>query len=376
MEKSIERQWLYEAVWSKPVSAVAEDVGISGTGLAKICTRMNVPRPPRGYWAKIRAGRQPKRASLPKRKRGTPTVVTVTIRPRIRHPRTEAPPRMSTTAADDHPLVRRTRHALEGGSTTKYGRARPKKRSAKVLDVSVAPASLERALKIFGLAIGTLESRGHRVTVEAVRDRFRPEAPVSTFARIGEQTVRLAISERSRRTPHKATKEERLREKKLGWLGQVPKHDYVPSGILTFEVHSGLYGVRDQWSDTKRTKLEDRIPEVVAAVERASVLQQEAADERERAKQEREAARQRAELERRRNDYERRLEEDLVDMVERHDRARRIRSFVAAAAGKLTPHDLSVAADWFQWAKDYADRTDPLTEPGEVPKQVRPKELY
>ncbi len=50
------RKKLYEEVWKEPVSVVAKRYGISDTALAKACRRLTVPLPPRGYWAKVRAG--------------------------------------------------------------------------------------------------------------------------------------------------------------------------------------------------------------------------------------------------------------------------------------------------------------------------------
>jgi hypothetical protein len=41
---------------------VAADFGISDVGLAKVCERHRVPRPVRGYWAKLAAGKKAKRA--------------------------------------------------------------------------------------------------------------------------------------------------------------------------------------------------------------------------------------------------------------------------------------------------------------------------
>ncbi len=50
-----DREKLYEEVWKEPVSVVSKRYGVSDTALAKACRRLNVPLPPRGYWAKIRA---------------------------------------------------------------------------------------------------------------------------------------------------------------------------------------------------------------------------------------------------------------------------------------------------------------------------------
>lgn len=52
----LSRRELYELVWSKPMSKLAQEYGLSDRGLAKLCSRHRVPVPPRGYWAKLSAG--------------------------------------------------------------------------------------------------------------------------------------------------------------------------------------------------------------------------------------------------------------------------------------------------------------------------------
>ena len=54
--KQITRKELYAQVWSTPIRTLAANYGLSDVGLAKICKRLAIPRPPRGYWAKIQAG--------------------------------------------------------------------------------------------------------------------------------------------------------------------------------------------------------------------------------------------------------------------------------------------------------------------------------
>ncbi len=53
----VTREELYRQVWETPISRLAEKYGVSGNGLKKICDRLHVPYPPRGYWAKLAAGR-------------------------------------------------------------------------------------------------------------------------------------------------------------------------------------------------------------------------------------------------------------------------------------------------------------------------------
>ena len=47
---------LLRMVWSRPVSALASDFGLSPNGLAKICDRLDIQRPPKGYWKKTPEG--------------------------------------------------------------------------------------------------------------------------------------------------------------------------------------------------------------------------------------------------------------------------------------------------------------------------------
>jgi len=48
---------LFEAAWERPLTDLAADLGITSTGLKKICDRHDIPTPGRGYWAQVRAGR-------------------------------------------------------------------------------------------------------------------------------------------------------------------------------------------------------------------------------------------------------------------------------------------------------------------------------
>ena len=56
---------LYDEVWQTPVTQLAKKYGLSDNGLRKICVALNVPLPPRGYWAKRAAGKSVRRPALP-----------------------------------------------------------------------------------------------------------------------------------------------------------------------------------------------------------------------------------------------------------------------------------------------------------------------
>jgi hypothetical protein len=63
-----DRKVLYEQVWSEPALTVAKSYGVSSVWLGKVCRQLNVPVPPRGYWARVRSGGKGKKPPLPKMK--------------------------------------------------------------------------------------------------------------------------------------------------------------------------------------------------------------------------------------------------------------------------------------------------------------------
>jgi hypothetical protein len=63
---------LYEAVWTDAVTVVAPRYGVSDVGLVKICKKLGIPVPPRGYWAKVKAGRPTHKRPLPSLPTGAP----------------------------------------------------------------------------------------------------------------------------------------------------------------------------------------------------------------------------------------------------------------------------------------------------------------
>lgn len=68
---------LYELVWSEPMKSLAARYGLSDVGLAKACRRHDIPRPERGHWAKLAAGKKVTKRLLPLRGPGMSDEVVV-----------------------------------------------------------------------------------------------------------------------------------------------------------------------------------------------------------------------------------------------------------------------------------------------------------
>lgn len=63
---ALDRQTVYQEIWTHPMQTVAARYGFSGSYLSRICRALNIPRPPVGYWRTHRPGtRDPQRPRLP-----------------------------------------------------------------------------------------------------------------------------------------------------------------------------------------------------------------------------------------------------------------------------------------------------------------------
>ena len=54
----VTRAKIFEEIWTEPMGAVAARYGLTGNGLAKICDRLAIPRPPRSHWTRSESTRE------------------------------------------------------------------------------------------------------------------------------------------------------------------------------------------------------------------------------------------------------------------------------------------------------------------------------
>lgn len=90
-ETKITREDLYKKVWQTPVDVLAKEFGISGRGLKKICVRLGVPTPARGYWAKLNAGKPVVKYRLPPIDANTETAAWISPTPEKKEPEPPEP---------------------------------------------------------------------------------------------------------------------------------------------------------------------------------------------------------------------------------------------------------------------------------------------
>ncbi|GAB5415713.1 MAG: hypothetical protein Cons2KO_33160 [Congregibacter sp.] len=64
MHQDLSREELFALVWEKSVLQIAKELGVSDVAIHKRCAKLQVPTPPRGYWAKVDAGKRPAKPAL------------------------------------------------------------------------------------------------------------------------------------------------------------------------------------------------------------------------------------------------------------------------------------------------------------------------
>ncbi len=331
------RKELYDMVWNEPISRIAKRLGSSDVAIAKICSKMDIPRPPRGHWARAEHGYPVEQQPLPKAK--PDTIFEWELVPQ--GPRmTSSIPKQKAPEIDVPEVLRRPHRELVGLASElksawkdKYGRVA----TADQL-IHVFPSTVSRSKRILTSLLNGLETRGHPI--------YRKDGAL--LVSVQGEDVALSIFEPAKQIPHPNPSE---------W--GYPKWDYISSDKLTLTMSvPGFYGMNSQWSGTKRKPLEKKLGEIVLAIEHAPTLI--AQRRREDEIRERRWARERL-VRRRLNDRVRLSHERArsVEALARNlDRARQIRALVSAinAADSVSPSSKRLA----RWASQYADHLDPL----------------
>lgn len=373
-ELTITREELYERIWRSPVETVAKEIRISGVALATICRRLSVPRPPRGYWTRVRHGLEPERPPLPPLPPGTPNFGSIHARPAASTPAAAAakatPPEVSVPdeLLSPHPLVKAARAALR--------RARPDRGQLRaidagsVLDIRVGAELRDRALRILDAFIRALMARGHSVVVDAGEP---PDTTSCTWILANEERLHFTMRELFLQQERERTKFEILMDDLQG--GEPRKvHELVLSGRLAIEICTEFYGRKRAWADRGGARLEDLLGRAVLGVEAMTAqIKQTREDAAPRAEIRAAEQRRLAEIQRRAT-YRCSLERELDEEATQWARAQQTRAFLQAARERLSEAqraDAEVRA-WFEWADAYARGIDPLENVASVPKRLVP----
>ena len=368
------RETLYQEVWNIPVTEVAKRYKVSDVAIHKVCKSLNIPTPPPGYWAKLRAGKRVKKTPLPpggeSKKIGMQTGAGISKR------RNETAVPLEFLPEEERQVVMNVAAQILLPQENDRMRSEIVAHRKKIAEWNKRKRQQERE---FGaswnrgrnqepappFAEGVSEEQQSRVfrLIDALAKAMTPlgwELTADLRFAMGQNSVTLTFSESTDKVLHTPTKEENLKllqyeeeRKKYSWASkpQIRKYDAVYNGRLGVSINGAK-----TFRDCRSYVLEERLGDIMLAIY----------EEAERVKQVRlareEAERQRREQERKREEHRKLYNAEvdrtlaLVNCAEDYETACRIRSYVSAMEKAHPEQDLS---EWASWARSKADWYDP-----------------
>jgi hypothetical protein len=403
------RESMYALVWSEPMLKVAARYGVSSSYMARVCKLMNVPRPERGYWSMLAAGKKLPIPPLPNQQPGDQMTwsrsghdINVArplprppsgMRKRRSKPKTERP--------SHHPLVNGVTGLFEKGRyKNEIGYLRPDKQI--LVDLVVTKKSLDKALTFANQLFLSFEDRGYPVVLESRGENFYREAVDEhevpgksredhyfnrlwspcrcTVVYVGTVAIGLTIIEMAEEVEVRYVNGKYIREqdyvppKRGGYahdLTWTTKKDY-PTGKLCLQAYAPYRSAHwvKRWQETKKRDLGSQIKTIIKELREAAVVIARLVEEGER---QAEIERQKWEAQReiwRREEAERRAaqalkesREELLQVIDRWGRATRIEQFFREAeqrAAGLSDEERLRLLDRLKLAREMVGSVDAL----------------
>lgn len=401
----VSRDELYRLVWSEPMTRIAERFCVSGSYLARVCTLLNVPRPERGYWAKLAVGKAPPQTPLPAPQPGDPLHWSKEGEP-IAVSRPQAPPRRKPEKKVR--IARNQVHGLIGGARAHFEHGRPVAEGAYLkpykkllVDVTASEASLDKALELANDLFNALHSVGHRVVLaphdanlkrEQVDEResaitpreywqhsglwspFRP-----TVVYVGTVAIGLAIVEMSETVTVRYVNGKYIRESEYVPPRSRYRADHswtttreLPSGRMRIIAYSpyGEVNWSAQWQETKSASLRTKVRTIVETLEAAAPELVAKVEEAERQAEIRHQQWLEQQERWRREEDRRRTQESIDDsktelrqVIERWSNVMSIERFLAGVEQRaidLSEPDRAHVLERLALARDFLGSQDPL----------------
>ena len=284
------REDLYSAVWSKPMMNLAEEFGISGRGLAKLCEKLRVPVPPRGYWRKFSLGQSIKKTSLPtveftryeKWKNQTSLDDLERRRKAVKkHSEIFNNPDIEIKDKEIQEIVSKTLQAEQTRKTmmivseqditspmvkkfllsqTENKNTRPSNKYSDNLAIDVTDSCALRAGLLMESLLQGFKERRWDFSIE--KEEASPH--VRMFVNLFGQRIYFAIIEPFTNKRFPLTEKERKTYEKDHHYGRMPKYRYIPTatGRLHLSINNGKT-VYQSWEDRGKQLIEASIQEIM-----------------------------------------------------------------------------------------------------------------
>jgi hypothetical protein len=365
-----DRNILYKEVWERPVIEVAKKYQVSDVAIRKVCKSMNIPTPPLGYWAKLRAGKAVSKPTLPEcpektKKLGIRSDIVEKVD-------IKSESKLEFLPEEDRIMIFNAANLLSipnedtkmHASIIAYRKKmsiwseQAKKELNQRYGKKQAPIYLSKELSDEG------RLRAYRI----IDTLIKAMAPLGCslnedldFIIWGEKE-KLTFSESTDKTPHVLTREENYQmlkyeeeKRKYSYASQpqIRKYDYIFNGKMTVSVNG-----RNYYRDCNTYQIEDKIGNLMIELYESAERSRKARLEQEEIERKcQEEIRKRIKR-RERYNQEVKLTTELINKAEDYNTACNIRNYVNAveASGELDEETVA----WINWARAKADWFDPI----------------
>lgn len=410
----VAREVLYKEIWAEPMTTVAARYGLSSNFLARVCERLKIPRPARGYWAQVKVGAKLRKPALP----------APQLNDEVEWCRDGAEPEIFTGPVDgsstggvgtakkkrpsQHPLLIGVARHFEVGRVRKHSSedyVRPYKRN--LVDILCSKDCVPRALAVTNKLFLALEDRGWRVTFgpsdraysrrglnhrEGEKEASDTDYPYwgdagpvrPTIVLVHGVAIGLSIFEVSesvemryaggeREYVRVGSAEDRTLPRRAHdwtthrWLpcGRLGLHAYAPGGSIRWERYwrEKKGGNLSSMFEEIATELEQQAPVIKALMTKAQ--EESAENERRREIERRERAKK--EEERLKVEAEKARFETFKKQLEQWRFTNDARAFVAEQKELVKSRGLRISREgpleeWVDWILARADEADPLAK--------------
>lgn len=282
MAREFSRAEFHKLVWSKPMTHLAKEFGLSDVALHKICRKHVIPTPPVGWWAKRAAGKVVATAPLlPVEYEARVRIVATDLGLddlRLAEVRELARVRASSVPAtsEPNPIVEKTIARLRKFSPPK-GETLVSTSGPGLITCSIGAGSVDRLKTILTNLVSTTTAQGFSLAATEKAAAFKAK----------DQCVGFSITEVVARTKHVLTvaeaaklelweKKQEARQHRNSWSSfafdrpRFPEWDHACTGRLKLEFETvyvlSSRSPRRSFSDAKIQRLEEMSGEIAVGL--------------------------------------------------------------------------------------------------------------
>ena len=353
-DKTLSRKDLYNLVWSKPLTTLAEEFSYSDNGLRKICKKHNIPLPKAGYWMKVKHNKKVTIIDLPKGDDTTNIQLNAkdAINENSMHPNSaraiikneiENNKQLKLTVPDKlknlDQLIKEAKADLKDKKPSLWHNHQNLiHTSPGIISIAISKSNIARALLFMDTLIKLIKKRGHKIKIDN-----------GTYIVINEEELKVRLKE--------FTKRIKIEESNSSW----DRYEFIPSGELSFRVESYPEKI---WRDGKTSSIELQLSRILSTLELRAKKQKEQRIENEIQHQLYQAQRAKEEAYKLLKEEELANFNNLFQSATRWHKSQYIRNYInefKVHAIKTNTLD-KAKTEWINWAREKADWYDPFIE--------------